>query len=126
MDESEIVYGMNIEELVNRYEIPCRIELCTATRGAGSKTDEAIKRGFDWLVKMIMRVKEDLQKRIDEDVQRQKAEETRIKREKSARLSSSYNRHNDDYDDDDNDPFDKKKGSPWKSVSEMKVRNNFF
>jgi hypothetical protein len=123
MDESELVYGLNIEDLVNRYEIPCRVELCVGIAGHGSKADEAIKRGFDWLFKMILKVRGDLQRRIDEDVQRQRAEENRIKKEKSARLSSSYNRNNNNNDDDDDeDPFAKKK-SPWKSVNELKVCN---
>ncbi len=127
IDESELVFSLDVEELVNRFEIPCRVEMCIGTRGAGSKTDEGIKRGFEWLVKMIIKIKDDLQKRIDEDVQRQKAEETRLRREKTARLSSSYSRYNNNDDnDDDDDTFDKKKGSPWKSMNELKVKSSII
>ena len=88
MDESEIVQYLNIEELVNRYQIPCRIETCTANAGVGAKADEAMKAGFEWLLKFIVTRQEEFKTRIDHDVSLQRGRESRIKSEKYDRLKT--------------------------------------
>lgn len=82
MDESEIVQYLNVEELVNKFQIPCRIESSTANSGTGAKIDEALKTGFDWLIKYILHKQEELKIRIDHDVGLQRGRESRIKSEK--------------------------------------------
>lgn len=86
MDESEIVQYLNVEELVNKYQIPCRIEMCSASSGVGSNADEAMKVGFDWLIKYISHEYEGLKLRIDHDVSLQRGRESKIKSEKYDRI----------------------------------------
>jgi hypothetical protein len=111
LDESEIVQFLNVEELVNKYQIPCRIvislkknyksykkkdwfsnsrkEICQASLGTGNKLDESIKSGFDWLLKYIIFKYDELKTRIDYDVQLQKNRESKIKQEKQEKIKHS-------------------------------------
>ena len=86
MDESEIVQYLNVEELANKYQIPCRIEMCSASAGVGSRADAAMRAGLDWLVRAIGNEFEGLKLRIDHDVSLQRGRETRIKSEKYERV----------------------------------------
>ncbi len=82
MDESEIVQYLNVEELVNKFQIPCRIESCTVSDGVGSKMDEAFRAGFDWLIKHIVMKRGELKTRVDVDVCLQRGREMKITSEK--------------------------------------------
>lgn len=86
LDESEIVQYLNLEELVNKFEIPCRVETCVALTPIGSKTNQSLRIGFDWLFKDIMANYDKIKERTEEDGERQRLEETRIRREKSDRV----------------------------------------
>ena len=86
MDESEIVQYLNVEELVNKFEIPCRIETCTAINGVGGKIDESLKAGFDWLLRYIVSKKEEIKTRVDYDIGLQRGMESRMKSEKFEKI----------------------------------------
>lgn len=117
LDESEIVQYLNVEELVNRFQIPCRIETCTALKGTGSRLDESLKIGFEWLIKHITFHYDELRTRIEFDVERQKFDESRIRKEKTDRIKKNNPDYKSFYDDDD-DSMDKKK-SPWEALNEL-------
>jgi len=138
MDESEIVQYLNVEELVNKFQIPCRIESCTVAEGVGSKMDEAFRAGFDWLVKYIVLRQEELKTRIDFDVGMQRGRESRITSEKYDKIRERRELEKlvaKDwmflgefrglkalflFSDDDLDEFEKNGGSipmPWKTGS---------
>lgn len=123
MDESEIVQFLNVEELVNKYEIPCRIESCAALKGSGKNADAPLKVGFDWLMKHLVVNYEELKTRIDQDVQVQKGEESRIRRDKSDRVRKSRSlRDTNDYDQDDDQDEDSNI-SPWKALTDLKNKD---
>lgn len=86
LDESEIVQYLNLEELANKYEIPCRVETCVALNAINSKINQSLRIGFDWLFKDIMVNYDKLKERVEDDADRQRSEEMRIKRERSDRL----------------------------------------
>lgn len=116
MDESEIVQYLNVEELVNKFQIPCRIESSTANSGTGAKIDEALKTGFDWLIKYILHKQEELKIRIDYDVGLQRGRESRIKSEKFDKIKERREAENSD----DLDDYEKSNVNPWKSLNDLK------
>lgn len=115
MDESEIVQYLNIEELVNKYQIPCRIEPCTAISGVGNKQDESLKAGFDWLLKYITIKQEELSSRIEYDVAMQRGRETKSKSERFDR----FKQKRDDEYTDEMDDYEKNSVSPWKGSNDL-------
>jgi len=119
MDESELVQHFNLEEIVNRYHVPCRVELCIANSGVGKKMDQSLKTGFDWLVKYIGIHFEELQSRIEEDVKKQRHAESLVRREKSDRLRST--RKDDRYEDD---IIDDPKENPFKRLAELSLKDS--
>lgn len=121
LDESEIVHYLNVEELVNRFQIPCRIETCVATKGVAKNVDPSLKTGFDWLIMHLKLNYGDLKARTDIDVERQKSEESRIRKEKSDRVRQSRSlRDSENSYDDDHDP----KESPWKALTDLKNKDS--
>lgn len=121
LDESEIVQFLNVEDLVNKYQIPCRIETCQASLGTGNKLDDSIKFGFEWLLKYIVLKYDELKTRVDYDVKMQKNKESKIKLEKQEKIKQS--READRYSNYDQDDMDKNTGSPWKPLSELKLKD---
>lgn len=111
LDEGEIVQYLNVEELVNRHQTPCRIvsvgflfpflpaclrglhklillpqEPCIAVQGVASKMDQSLKAGFDWLIKHIQVNMDELKTRVDYDSEIQRNKELRLRREKYERV----------------------------------------
>lgn len=85
LDESEIVQYLNLEDLANKFEIPCRVETCSVLNSIDSQINYSLRLGLDWLYKDIMANFEKISERVGDDVGRQRSHEMRIKREKMDR-----------------------------------------
>lgn len=93
LDESEIVQYLNLEELANKFEIPCRVETCSVLNPIDTQINFSLRIGLDWLYKDIMANFEKINERVEMDVGRQRSQEMRIRREKMDR-----NRQRRDYE----------------------------
>ncbi|CAL8090133.1 unnamed protein product [Calicophoron daubneyi] len=99
LPESEIVEALQLDELVTRYQCPCRLERCCALLQPRKKLDKAIKLGLRWLLTYIESALPALESRIAEDTARRAAEQAverdarrervRIAREKRERLEKA-------------------------------------
>ena len=127
LDESEIVQYLNVEDLVNRYQIPCRIEMCSALHSNmnGSQLDRALKLGFDWLLNAALTHFDEMKTRIEFDVERQRMDETRTRREKQARIKKREP-YADAQDANDNDSGIDRNQSPWKASLNVLSNHQFF
>ena len=69
-------------------------ELCTAkglsrSGRSAAKVDDAIRHGFDWLIKVIYENHEALHKRVEKDVQARDAAQQKEKRERQERVKKA-------------------------------------
>jgi ADP-ribosylation factor-like protein 13B len=124
LDESEIVQYLDVEDLVNKFQIPCRIEMCSAFSGSmsSSQMDPALKLGFEWLISAASTHFDEMKTRVEYDVEQQRNEESRTRREKQARIKKRdpYS----DANDNDNDLPNDRNQNPWKTS--LNVNRHFM
>ncbi|KAK4476054.1 hypothetical protein MN116_001282 [Schistosoma mekongi] len=85
LDESELIAALQLDDLVNEYKCPCRLERCCALLLTDKKLDKAIYDGLKWLIAYIQSEMANIQSRVDADIAkhaRQQAAEREIKKEK--------------------------------------------
>ncbi|XP_070567727.1 ADP-ribosylation factor-like protein 13B [Ptychodera flava] len=86
LDEIDICEKLNLEDMVNESQSPCRVETCSATLGIGKKMDKSIKSGFKWLLMTISEEWDELGKRVEEETQEQRELEAIEKKERLERV----------------------------------------
>ncbi|CAH8657409.1 unnamed protein product [Heterobilharzia americana] len=104
VDESELIAALQLDDLVNQHQCPCRLECCCALLLPGKKLDKAIRDGLKWLLAYIESEMTSLQSRVHADVARQAREQAverearkervrlaREERERLEKLSSQQN-----------------------------------
>ncbi|XP_068212429.1 ADP-ribosylation factor-like protein 13B isoform X4 [Palaemon carinicauda] len=72
MDEIDLVESLNVEEIVNKYKCPTRVETCSAITTRKNKPDKPIADGFRWLIDTIVVHYKDINKRVDEDMENER------------------------------------------------------
>ncbi|CAH8671629.1 unnamed protein product [Schistosoma rodhaini] len=103
LDESELIAALQLDDLVNEYKCPCRLEHCCALLLPNQKLDKAIRDGLKWLLAYIQSDLINIQSRVDADVDRQtrqqaeeraaRKERVRLAREERERLGRLCNQH---------------------------------
>nr|CAH8868930.1 unnamed protein product [Trichobilharzia regenti] len=104
LDESELIAALQLDDLVNQYHCPCRLEYCCALLLPGKKLDKAIRDGLRWLLRYIESEITTLQSRVHADMARQareqaiereaRKERVRLAREERERLEKLSNHKN--------------------------------
>jgi len=87
LDESEIVQFFEIEELVNKFQNPCRIETTSFIKDKEIKIEDSVNKGLTWLIKYILSNQDEIRTKIDYDTKIQRSEESKRRKEKSFRSS---------------------------------------
>ncbi|XP_066945125.1 ADP-ribosylation factor-like protein 13B isoform X1 [Macrobrachium rosenbergii] len=72
MDEIDLVESLNVEEIVNKYKCPTRVETCSAITTRKNKPDKPIADGFRWLIDTIVVHYKDINKRVDQDMENER------------------------------------------------------
>ncbi|GAA55609.1 ADP-ribosylation factor-like 2-like 1, partial [Clonorchis sinensis] len=80
LDEPELIEALKLDQLVNQFRCPCRLERCCALLTKHKKLDKAIRTGLRWLLTYIESQLPDLEKRIRLDTEKQ-AREQALERE---------------------------------------------
>ncbi|CAH8657804.1 ADP-ribosylation factor-like protein 13B [Schistosoma haematobium] len=103
LDESELIAALQLDDLVNEYKCPCRLEHCCALLLPNQKLDKAIREGLKWLLAYIQSDLINIQSRVGADVDRQirqqteeraaRKERVRLAREERERLRKLSNQH---------------------------------
>ncbi|CAI2734346.1 unnamed protein product [Schistosoma spindalis] len=103
LDESELIAALQLDDLVNEYKCPCRLEHCCALLLPNQKLDKAIRDGLKWLLAYIQSDLINIQSRVGADVDRQtrrqtedraaRKERVRLAREERERLRKLSNQH---------------------------------
>ncbi|KAB7504660.1 ADP-ribosylation factor-like protein 13B [Armadillidium nasatum] len=88
LDEIDIVETLKIEQIVNSYRCPARVETCSATAIQKKKPDKPIADGFRWLIDTIVVHYNTIDKRVEKDVaeERLQLQEELEKRKERIRL----------------------------------------
>ncbi|KFW09060.1 ADP-ribosylation factor-like 13B [Eurypyga helias] len=86
LSEADVIACLTLEEMVNKYKCPLKIEPCSATMGRGKKIDKSIKEGFCWLLQTIEKDFDTLNERIQRDTAQQRAYEQQQKAEGAERV----------------------------------------
>ncbi|XP_077488282.1 ADP-ribosylation factor-like protein 13B [Amblyomma americanum] len=91
VDETEMCSLLDLENVVNQYKCPTRVENCCAIRFGGRKRkrDPGIDGGFQWLLGHISRNLDELRDRVEHDTALQHAQEERNKEERLARVQKA-------------------------------------
>ncbi|CAH8571243.1 unnamed protein product [Schistosoma turkestanicum] len=89
LDESELIAALQLDDIVNEYKCPCRLEHCSALLLPNQKLDKAIRDGLKWLLAYIQSDLINIQLRVDADVERQTQRQTeeRAARKERVRLA---------------------------------------
>ncbi|KAH8865610.1 ADP-ribosylation factor-like protein 13B [Schistosoma japonicum] len=85
LDESELIAALQLDDLVNEYKCPCRLERCCALLLPDKKLDKAIRDGLRWLLAYIQSEMVNIQSRIAADIAKhasQQAAERKIRKER--------------------------------------------
>ncbi|XP_037791154.1 ADP-ribosylation factor-like protein 13B isoform X3 [Penaeus monodon] len=69
MDEIDLVESLKIEQVVNKYKCPTRVETCSAITTRKEKPDKPIADGFRWLIDTIVVHYKEINKRVDADME---------------------------------------------------------
>ncbi|VDP35189.1 unnamed protein product [Schistosoma margrebowiei] len=103
LDESELIAALQLDDLVNEYKCPCRLEHCCALLLPNQKLDKAIRDGLKWLLAYIQSDLINIQSRVGADVDKQirqqteeraaRKERVRLAREERERLRKLSNQH---------------------------------
>ncbi|TGZ71268.1 hypothetical protein CRM22_002742 [Opisthorchis felineus] len=80
LDEPELIEALKLDQLVNQFRCPCRLERCCALLTKHKKMDKAIRMGLRWLLAYIESQLPVLEKRIRLDTEKQ-AREQALERE---------------------------------------------
>ncbi|ESO00184.1 hypothetical protein HELRODRAFT_83363, partial [Helobdella robusta] len=67
LDKSDLCNELNLENIANEFETPCKIESCTAQIKKAKTIDKSLYSGFEWLVNAICSNWTDLQHRVNFD-----------------------------------------------------------
>ncbi|KAK3864904.1 hypothetical protein Pcinc_029440 [Petrolisthes cinctipes] len=87
MDEVDVVEGLGIEAVVNKYKCPTRVETCTATTTRSTnKPDKPIADGFRWLIDTIVVHYAVINKRVVKDMERERNQQKKEMEERKERL----------------------------------------
>ncbi|XP_055946284.1 ADP-ribosylation factor-like protein 13B [Argiope bruennichi] len=130
IDETELVSRLDLEVLVNQQKCPTRVEASCALYDEAKMKDPGIQEGFNWLIGIISRDFNELNKRVEEEVNEQKKEEEKEQLERMKRVQkireerereatkNAVNGEKDGGDDDDDDVII---GNPFKSCDVIKA-----
>ncbi|XP_042873825.1 ADP-ribosylation factor-like protein 13B isoform X4 [Penaeus japonicus] len=72
MDEIDLVESLKIEQVVNKYKCPTRVETCSAITTRKEKPDKPIADGFRWLIDTIVVHYKEINKRVDADMEKER------------------------------------------------------
>ncbi|KAG0719735.1 ADP-ribosylation factor-like protein 13B [Chionoecetes opilio] len=86
MDEIDLVEGLKVEEIVNRFKCPTRVETCSALATRNRKPDKPIADGFRWLVDTIVVHYKEINARVTKDLERERLKQRRELEERKERL----------------------------------------
>nr|XP_027209659.1 ADP-ribosylation factor-like protein 13B isoform X1 [Penaeus vannamei] len=95
MDEIDLVESLKIEQVVNKYKCPTRVETCSAITTRKEKPDKPIADGFRWLVDTIVVHYKEINKRVDADMEterKQLEKEMEERRERIRKLRAERER----------------------------------
>ncbi|KAK7079646.1 ADP-ribosylation factor-like protein 13B [Halocaridina rubra] len=95
MDEIDLVESLNVEEIVNKFKCPTRVETCSAITTRKNKPDKPIADGFRWLVDTIVVHYKDINKRVEADMETERQQlkkEMDERRERLRRLRAERER----------------------------------
>ncbi|CAH8462473.1 unnamed protein product [Dicrocoelium dendriticum] len=74
LDESELIEALQLDDLVNEFHCPCRLECCCALPKPGRRLDKSIRLGLQWLLAYIASDLTNLDARISTDLAKQAGE----------------------------------------------------
>ncbi|XP_078699061.1 uncharacterized protein LOC144926304 [Branchiostoma floridae x Branchiostoma belcheri] len=86
-DENDVCSVLYLEQMVNKYRCPCKIELSSTAAGFGKKVDPNISTGFRWLLDQIGKDFSHLSVRIEKDLEEQKEKDEKEKKERRERVA---------------------------------------
>ncbi|XP_066283301.1 ADP-ribosylation factor-like protein 13B [Branchiostoma lanceolatum] len=88
-DENDVCSVLYLEQMVNKYRCPCKIELSSTAAGFGKKVDPNISTGFRWLLDQIGKDFSHLSIRIEKDLEEQKEKDEQEKKERRERVAKA-------------------------------------
>ncbi|GBN11418.1 ADP-ribosylation factor-like protein 13B [Araneus ventricosus] len=86
IDETELVSRLDLEVLVNQQKCPTRVEASCALYDEAKIKDPGIQEGFNWLIGIISRDFNELNKRVEEEVNEQRKQEEKEQLERMKRV----------------------------------------
>ncbi|XP_071519598.1 uncharacterized protein [Panulirus ornatus] len=72
MDEIDLVESLNVEQVVNKYKCPTRVETCSAITTRKHKPDKPIADGFRWLIDTIVVHYKEINTRVENDLEKER------------------------------------------------------
>ncbi|CAN7984307.1 unnamed protein product [Ixodes pacificus] len=91
VDEIEMCSLLDLENIVNQFKCPTRVETSCAIRfkNRKRKKDPGIDKGFQWILDHISRNFQDLQSRVEADTELQRLREAREQEERLKRVQKA-------------------------------------
>nr|XP_053637778.1 ADP-ribosylation factor-like protein 13B [Cherax quadricarinatus] len=96
LDEIDLVESLSVEQVVNKYKCPTRVETCSAITTRKHKPDKPIADGFRWLIDTIVVHYKEINKRVESDLEEEREQlkkEMEERKERIRRLRAERERH---------------------------------
>ncbi|KAG7161237.1 ADP-ribosylation factor-like protein 13B-like [Homarus americanus] len=86
LDEIDLVESLNVEQVVNKYKCPTRVETCSAVTTRKHKPDKPIADGFRWLIDTIVVHYKEINKRVEDDLEKERLQMMKEREERKERI----------------------------------------
>ncbi|XP_045596742.2 ADP-ribosylation factor-like protein 13B isoform X2 [Procambarus clarkii] len=86
MDEIDLVESLSVEQVVNKYKCPTRVETCSAITTRKHKPDKPIADGFRWLIDTIVVHYKEINKRVQGDLEKEREQLKKEMEERKERI----------------------------------------